>query len=996
MKHSISLVILGLERGMRRLDGNQSLPSGMESHFGVPPSLQWILSAFAKFGHYDSTYIGGYHLEKIVESFPDLKVRFFRRWQECGEALALAEMLTPNNQDLVLVRAETLLLPDALAKLGIEAIQSSESLNIIAGFIDSKNNHDVNVLFIPRRQVSEVIQVAATLAKSRPKANLSELSQFLKEVKFVDLEGSASYIGDRERLSRLVFQGKARTLEQLSGLVQSAVVPKQLRFCVHDWFNGQASIVSNIRRFFPEGLIVIRSSTATEDSASYSGAGRFHSQLDIDVEDHQSIISGVECVIASYQRDGRTIDDRDEILVQEQIQGLRFSGVMLTRDPSSGAPYYVINFECDSGRSDVVTSGIAGKLRTVFQSWDTPVKHLEKEIAQIIALGTELRQLTYDDALDIEFGCSSSGTLYLFQVRPMTMLVARRGLFDKDLGGIRRAATEHFLERSQENPSLLGSSVLFANMSDWNPAEMIGTEPKPLSLSMYQLLVGNWAWAEARALIGYRDVGPEPLIHAFGGRPYVDVRASLNSFLPKNLDDKIGACWVENCMSRLAASPYLQDKIEFDITVTCLAFDWCDHADRMVEAGLSSIQITNFKQQLGELTQKIVSGAIHPIPDQMRLVEQLNVFRAECSRIDCLNLAASARRVQMLLDRCARWGIVPFAILARYGFIAMSLLRSLRDVGVFSDAEYDYILRAIPTVAGQLTKDLHAYAEGQKSLSEMIAEYGHLRPHSYDITSPSYADQPGMLLSGMPITPHHEVQWEEVEAMLSPRISDIARRLSDLELDITVAQLFTFLKTAIAGRERAKFEFMKTINDAIEAIAAFGNFLDLSRDDMSYVPVHEILRFAHDSLSGATSSRLRRIVAYRRKRQELTRALRLPDVIVNASNFDGFEQHEGKPNYVTRGKVVASVCLVEQFQPDLELAGKIVAIRAADPGFDWILGHAIAGLITEYGGVASHMAIRAAEFGLPAAIGCGSIIFESALRATRIELDCANERIQLL
>ena len=996
MKQSISVVILGLERGMRRLDGNQSLPSGMESHFGVPPSLQWILSSFAKFGHYDSTYIGGYHLEKIVESFPDLKVRFFRRWQECGEALALAEMLTPNNRDLVLVRADTLLLPEALRKLGIEAIQSSENINIIAGFIGSSSNHDVNVLFIPSRRTSEVIQAASILAESKPKANLNELGKFLAEVNFVDLEGSASCIGDRERLNRLVFQGKARTLEQLSGLIRSAVVPRQLRFCVHDWFNDQALIVSDIRRCFPEGLIVVRSSTAAEDSASSSGAGRFHSQLDINVKDHKSIISGVECVIASYQRDGRILDDQDEILVQEQIQGLNFSGVMLTRDPSSGAPYYVINFECDSGRSDVVTSGVAGKLRTVFQSWDTPVKHLEKDIAQIIALGTELRQLTYDDALDIEFGCNSSGTLYLFQVRPMTMSVARRDLFDEDLGGIRRAATEHFLERSRKNPSLLGSSVLFANMSDWNPAEMIGTEPNPLSLSLYQFLVGSWAWAEARARIGYRDVGPEPLIHAFGGRPYVDVKASINSLLPEGLNEEVGTRWVEDCISRLAASPCLQDKIEFDITVTCLAFDWHDHANRMVLAGLSSAQIENFKQLLGDLTQKIVSGAIHPISEQLSLVDQLDVFRAECGRLEPSNTAAAANRVQMLLERCTRFGIVPFAILARYGFIAMSLLRSLRDVGVFSAEEYDHILRAIPTVAGQLTKDLYIYAAGQKSLSDMIAEYGHLRPHSYDITSPSYADQPEILLSSVPTAPHHEVQWEEVEAMFSSRASDITQRLADLDLDIAVTDLSAFLKAAIAGRERAKFEFMKTVNDAIEAIAAFGNFLDLSRDDMAYVPVHEILRFARESLSGATSSRLRRIVAYRRKRQELTRALRLPDVIVDARNFDGFEQHEGKPNYVTRGKAVATVCLVEQFQPDLDLAGKIVAIRAADPGFDWILGHAIAGLLTEYGGVASHMAIRAAEFGLPAAIGCGSMIFESALRATRVELDCANERIQPL
>ena len=46
-------------------------------------------------------------------------------------------------------------------------------------------------------------------------------------------------------------------------------------------------------------------------------------------------------------------------------------------------------------------------------------------------------------------------------------------------------------------------------------------------------------------------------------------------------------------------------------------------------------------------------------------------------------------------------------------------------------------------------------------------------------------------------------------------------------------------------------------------------------------------------------------------------------------------------------------------------------IENADPGFDWIFGSKILGLITKYGGVNSHMAIRCAELEIPVAIGCG-------------------------
>ena len=56
----------------------------------------------------------------------------------------------------------------------------------------------------------------------------------------------------------------------------------------------------------------------------------------------------------------------------------------------------------------------------------------------------------------------------------------------------------------------------------------------------------------------------------------------------------------------------------------------------------------------------------------------------------------------------------------------------------------------------------------------------------------------------------------------------------------------------------------------------------------------------------------------------------------------------------------------------------------------------IRGLITQYGGANSHMAIRAAEMGLPAAIGVGTALYESLAGMDAIELDCKNQTIRKL
>jgi hypothetical protein len=58
-----------------------------------------------------------------------------------------------------------------------------------------------------------------------------------------------------------------------------------------------------------------------------------------------------------------------------------------------------------------------------------------------------------------------------------------------------------------------------------------------------------------------------------------------------------------------------------------------------------------------------------------------------------------------------------------------------------------------------------------------------------------------------------------------------------------------------------------------------------------------------------------------------------------------------------------------------KLMGNILMIPSADPGYDWIFSHKISGFITMYGGVNSHMSIRAQELGIPAVIGAGELLY---------------------
>ena len=72
---------------------------------------------------------------------------------------------------------------------------------------------------------------------------------------------------------------------------------------------------------------------------------------------------------------------------------------------------------------------------------------------------------------------------------------------------------------------------------------------------------------------------------------------------------------------------------------------------------------------------------------------------------------------------------------------------------------------------------------------------------------------------------------------------------------------------------------------------------------------------------------------------------------------------------------------------------KIICIENADPGFDFIFTKKINGLITKYGGINSHMAIRCAELNLPAAIGVGNDLFNQIIKSNKLLLDCESKKI---
>jgi len=271
-----------------------------------------------------------------------------------------------------------------------------------------------------------------------------------------------------------------------------------------------------------------------------------------------------------------------------------------------------------------------------------------------------------------------------------------------------------------------------------------------------------------------------------------------------------------------------------------------------------------------------------------------------------------------------------------------------------------------------------------KTLSEQnfVDRYGYLRPGTYDINSPRYDQALSEYLGGALQDLPEPQKYEPSEALKD----GIDHAAAAIGLDIRADGLFAYASMAIASREEAKFMFSRHVSDLLELAAAYGEHIGLTRDDMSFITIDELVE-----IDDANS--LQEIVEKRRSEQKLFKAFHLPNLIAEESDVVVSRFPLAQPNFVTNRKTRAAAQVLGEGAVD-GVDDKIVLIEAADPGFDWIFSHRIRGLVTKYGGANSHMAIRCAEFGVPAAIGCGERLFAELSGAKVIELDCEHRIVR--
>jgi adenylylsulfate kinase-like enzyme/phosphohistidine swiveling domain-containing protein len=771
------------------------------------------------------------------------------------------------------------------------------------------------------------------------------------------------------------FATKAETLETLAPQLRTARILPQVRFTVGDWRLERERVLAEIRATpWTAEPVIVRSSAQNEDGATSSQAGRYDSILGVLGEQRQ--IEAVEEVIASFTAGGNA---HDQVFIQPMLERVAVAGVAFSRMPSGGGPYYVVNYDDQSGRTDVVTAGTGGNLET-FLCLRSRTDSCPASLAPVMALMKELEDLFGSDAIDVEFAVDGDGQLYLLQVRRLS--VERQGMVrDSSVDAALADVARKVELLSRPHPFLHGSRSIFGVMPDWNPAEIIGLRPWPLSLSLYRELVTDAIWAYQRDNYGYQNLRSFPLLVSFHGLPYIDVRVSFNSFIPRDVPSDLASRLVNYYIDRLLAEPQLHDKVEFEIIFSCYTLDLPERLEKLAANGFSSADVAELTGALRRLTNRIIHG-------------EGALWRRDRAKIDLLAqrlpVIGDAKidkisRIYWLLEDCKRYGTLPFAGLARAGFIAVQLLQSFVAVGVISPEEHSTFMASVDTVGSRIGYDF-----AHKTKAEFLALYGHLRPGTYDILSPRYDEAPDLYFDWTGA--RADSAGQPRFALSIEQLRRIEKLLKEHQLDIDVLSLIEFIKAGIEGREYAKFVFTRSLSDALSLIRQLGEEYGLSVEDCAYLD-YDAIRTLY-SESGSVEERLLESIARGRERHALTRNLVLPPVIASPAEVFAFHLPPSQPNFITRKSVTAPVATVTD--PPESFAGRILFVPSADPGFDWIFTRGISGFVTQFGGANSHMAIRAGELGIPAVIGAGETLFTRWKAAHKLCLDCTNQKVLLI
>jgi len=737
--------------------------------------------------------------------------------------------------------------------------------------------------------------------------------------------------------NRLSYGNKAKNLEYVAKNTDIEI-PYFKEIYLNDLNN-----IENIVDSFSQ-KIMIRSNSSSEDKDSSSSAGKYLSIGPIEKTDLETIKKSWEMVINSYEE-----QDNQSVIFQNYIENAKSVSVLTSYKVGSDSAYRTFSTYYGS-ETDAITSGKYSEINNFFmhRSFDILPKKYEKYNVYLKII-TQLEDLFKNKQLDIEMVLDKNNSPQLLQVRPLMgkklnkeSIFEEKDVIDRNL--------KNYKKLNKTTADRFGTNQIYSNMSDMNPAEMIGKKPDNIAFGLYKFMFTDTTWNIQRGEFGYRKYSGGKLMELFNNVAYINVNHSLNSFLTRNLQKESCEEIINYQLNKLKENPHLHDSIEFDISRSSYVFDTVEEFSKEYKNIISPSEIIKWHNDLIQIDTQ----------NKSTLEKNKKIILSTFSKLDKSFEYSKKENIKLIRDTMA----LPFTHHSRLGFVYFAQLNSLLEKEVISEDQKKLLLLSVNSISTKMKADAYEVKIGKKTLEGFLDVYGHIRAGNYNLLSSNLKNNLNFTESLI----NNSEQPLEDNILPKDIYTNIEEYFTINEIPLEASAWIDMFQEGISTRENSKFYYTKGIDGILNEVGE-KNTSDRELFDLLDIEFNE---------ENTSDMRLKNVL--------------MPDLITSNEDFYFYEEMSKNGNYIGQGTVIGDVLLIEnEANRPNNLENKIVVIPAADPGWDWIFNYKIKSLVTKYGGPNSHMAIRCAEHNIPAILGVGENNFTVISNSKSLKIDFSNE-----
>ena len=737
--------------------------------------------------------------------------------------------------------------------------------------------------------------------------------------------------------NRLSYGNKAKNLEYVAKNTDIEI-PYFKEIYLNDLNN-----IENIVDSFSQ-KIMIRSNSSSEDKEYSSSAGKYLSIGPIERNDLETIKKSWEMVVDSYEE-----QDNQSVIFQNYIENAKSVSVLTSYKVGSDSAYRTFSTYYGS-ETDAITSGKYSEINNFFmhRSFDILPKKYEKYNVYLKII-TQLEDLFKNKQLDIEMVLDKNNSPQLLQVRPLMgkklnkeSIFEEKEVIDRNL--------KNYKKLNKTTADRFGTNQIYSNMSDMNPAEMIGKKPDNIAFGLYKFMFTDTTWNIQRGEFGYRKYSGGKLMELFNNVAYINVNHSLNSFLTRNLQKESCEEIINYQLNKLKENPHLHDSIEFDISRSSYVFDTVEEFSKEYKNIISPSEIIKWHNDLIQIDTQ----------NKSTLEKNKKIILSTFSKLDKSFEYSKKENIKLIRDTMA----LPFTHHSRLGFVYFAQLNSLLEKEVISEDQKKLLLLSVNSISTKMKADAYEVKIGKKTLEGFLDVYGHIRAGNYNLLSSNLKNDLNFTESLI----NNSQQPLEDNILPKDIYTNIEEYFTINEIPLEASAWIDMFQEGISTRENSKFYYTKGIDGILNEVGE-KNTSDRELFDLLDIEFNE---------ENTSDMRLKNVL--------------MPDLITSNEDFYFYEEMSKDGNYIGQGTVIGDVLLIEnEANRPNNLENKIVVIPAADPGWDWIFNYKIKSLVTKYGGPNSHMAIRCAEHNIPAILGVGENNFTVISNSKSLKIDFSNE-----